>query len=272
LRAGVKWPDDVAVRCRSVPASEGNTHVSQPPGPPNPYGGPPQQPYGQPQYGQPGQPQYGQPQQQQQPGIPQQPAYGQPAGYGYPPQQPYGGYGIPGGVPGGVPGALPYGMPPLASWGARLGALILDLLMFNLIPTGIFQAGYLSYSKKVSDAVNACADRGISRGNCQDLPTATNTQITLMVVGGLLGLAVAIFLVYREGRTGQTPGKKIVGIRVLRERDGAALGFWRAFGRRLLHILDGIPCFLGYLWPLWDDKNQTFADKIVKSVVIKDQF
>jgi uncharacterized RDD family membrane protein YckC len=226
--------------------------VSQPPGPPNPYGGPPQQPYGQPQP----------------PGIPQQPAYGQPAGYGYPPQQPYGGYG----TPAGMPGALPYGMPPLASWGARLGALLLDLLMFNLIPTGIFQAGYLPHNVKVQDAVNDCADRGISRSNCHDLPAATGTQVTLMVIGAILGFAVFLFLVYREGKTGQTPGKKIVGIRILREHDGSALGFWRAFGRRLAHILDGIPCFLGYLWPLWDAKNQTWADKMTSSVVIKDQF
>lgn len=226
--------------------------MSQPPGPPNPYGGQPQQPYGPPQP----------------PGIPQQPAYGQPAGYGYPPQTPYGGYG----VPGGVPGAMPYGMPPLASWGARLGALLLDFLMFNLIPSGIFQAGYLPHNMKVQDAVDACADRGISRGNCHDLPAATGTQVALMVIGAVLGLAVTIFLIYREGKTGQTPGKKIVGIRVLREHDGSALGFWRAFGRRAAHILDGIPCFLGYLWPLWDAKNQTWADKMTRSVVIKDQF
>ena len=33
------------------------------------------------------------------------------------------------------------------------------------------------------------------------------------------------------------------------------------------HILDALPCYLGYLWPR-DRKRQTFADKIVKTVVI----
>ncbi|WP_333771605.1 RDD family protein [Streptomyces sp. IBSBF 2435] len=223
--------------------------MSQPPGPPNPYGGPPQQPYGQPQP----------------PGIPpQQPYYGQqPAGYGYPPQQPYGGYQQPGG--------LPPGMPPLASWGARLGAYLLDGLMFNLIPSGLFLAGYLPYSKKVSDATTACHDQGVSTGNC-DLPGITGANVTLILIGGLLGLAAFVFLSVREGRTGQTPGKKIVGIRLLREYDGSALGFGRAFGRRWLHVLDSIPCGLGFLWPLWDSKNQTWADKMVHTVVIKDQF
>ncbi|MDQ1539752.1 MAG: hypothetical protein QOH29_478, partial [Actinomycetota bacterium] len=26
--------------------------------------------------------------------------------------------------------------------------------------------------------------------------------------------------------------------------------------------------YLGYLWPLWDSKRQTFADKILKTVVV----
>jgi hypothetical protein len=25
---------------------------------------------------------------------------------------------------------------------------------------------------------------------------------------------------------------------------------------------------MGYLWPLWDDKRQTFADQVMKTVVI----
>jgi uncharacterized RDD family membrane protein YckC len=220
--------------------------VSQPPDP-NPYGGPPQQPYGQPQP----------------PGIPQQPYYGQQPGYGYPQQPPYGAYPPPGG--------LPPGMPPLASWGARLGAYLLDFLMFNLVPSGLVLAGDMPYSKNVQDAKNACTDQGISTKNC-DLPDMTGSQLTLVLIGTVLSLAVFVFLSIREGRTGQTPGKKIVGIRLLREADGAALGFGRAFGRRWLHLLDAIPCGLGFLWPLWDDKNQTWADKMVHTVVIKDQF
>ena len=35
-----------------------------------------------------------------------------------------------------------------------------------------------------------------------------------------------------------------------------------------VHILDAIPCYVGLLWPLWDNKRQTFADKILKMVVL----
>ncbi|WP_031516355.1 RDD family protein [Streptomyces sp. NRRL F-5123] len=219
--------------------------MSQPPGPPSPYGGgQPQQPYGQPIP----------------PGVPPQVPYGQPAGYGY--QQPYG-------YP--QPGGMPPGMPPLASWGARLGALLLDFLIVYLVPVGIYLAGMIPDLNRRQDALNTCLDHGVAKSYC-DLPGATDNELTLMIVGGLLAFAALIFVSYREGMTGQSPGKKIVGIRVLREHDGSALGFGRGFGRQMGHILDRIPCLLGYLWPLWDSKNQTWADKMVHSVVVKDQF
>lgn len=221
--------------------------MSQPPGPPNPYGGPPQQPYG-----------------PLPPGVPPQPVYGQPAGYGVP-QQPQYGYGYP------QPGGLPPGMPPLAGWGARLGALLLDGLIAYLVPWGIFSAGWIPFLKDRQDALDTCHNYGVADSLCP-LPDPTDGQTNLMVIGGILVLAAMVFISFREGQTGQSPGKKIVGIRVLREQDGAALGFGRAFGRQMAHILDRIPCFLGYLWPLWDRKNQTWADKMVHSVVIKDQF
>lgn len=42
-----------------------------------------------------------------------------------------------------------------------------------------------------------------------------------------------------------------------------------AFVRKLAHLLDRFACYLGWLWPLWDEKNQTFADKVCKTVFIK---
>jgi uncharacterized RDD family membrane protein YckC len=91
--------------------------------------------------------------------------------------------------------------------------------------------------------------------------------------GSLLGANVAVVfwlgLAYMAGTTGQTPGKKAVGIHLLRESDVRFLGFGLAVARWFLHLLDTFACRIGWLWPLWDEKNQTFADKIVHSVVIK---
>ena len=52
-----------------------------------------------------------------------------------------------------------------------------------------------------------------------------------------------------------------------KELTDAPIGPMNAFVRDLVHILDGM-AYVGYLWPLWDDRRQTFADKIVRTVVI----
>jgi uncharacterized RDD family membrane protein YckC len=160
-------------------------------------------------------------------------------------------------------------MPPPAGWGSRLGAMLLDGLMFGLIPGGLFFAGYGQFAKKLIDSWNDCDDRNISQSDCPT-PHLPGSSLVLMLVGSLLSLAALVFLCYREGKTGQTPGKRIVGIRLLREADGSSLGFGLALGRRLLHVLDALPCYLGFLWPLWDRLHQTWADKLVHTVVIHD--
>lgn len=194
--------------------------------------GDPNNPYGQ-QPGQPPQgqqPGYGYPQQAPQ-GVPQQ-------GYGYPQQQPGQPYG--GGYPQQQPG-YGGGMPELAHWGLRLGGFIIDGLIL-MVPYMVAIIG-----GGVGDAVGA----------------------VLAVIGFVAMIAVALWQCYQEGTTGQTVGKKAVGIRLLREADGRPLGFGMAFVRRLAHFLDSVACYIGWLWPLWDSKKQTFADKVCSSVVVK---
>lgn len=88
-----------------------------------------------------------------------------------------------------------------------------------------------------------------------------------------LGLVAAVVLVVRslveQGHTGQTRGKRRVGICLVRERDGEPVGPWRSIARQVLHVLDTLPAFAGWLRPMWDPKRQTFADTLVTSVVVK---
>ena len=38
--------------------------------------------------------------------------------------------------------------------------------------------------------------------------------------------------------------------------------------RQLAHAIDGIICYVGFLFPLWDAKRQTLADKILNTVCL----
>ncbi|MGR6972241.1 RDD family protein [Streptomyces cynarae] len=197
--------------------------------------GSPNNPYGQPQDPQQG---YGYPQQGQQ--YPQQ---GQQPGYGYPQQGQQPGYGHPQapGVPPqaayGYPQQPGYGLQPsYANWGQRFLGTLVDGLVFA-VPYLLILLG-------------------------------RNTP-ALMVIGFLIIVGIGIWQLIMEGRTGQTLGKKALGIRLVREIDGQPLGVGMAFVRRLAHFLDSLACYLGWLWPAWDAKRQTFADKVCSSIVIR---
>jgi uncharacterized RDD family membrane protein YckC len=73
---------------------------------------------------------------------------------------------------------------------------------------------------------------------------------------------------YRAGTTGQSLGKKVLNLRLVSEETGQPIGTLMAFVRDICHIIDSAICLVGYLFPLWDAKRQTIADKIVKTVVI----
>ena len=84
----------------------------------------------------------------------------------------------------------------------------------------------------------------------------------------LASLGWGFYNAYLGGQTGQSYGKKIAGIRLLSETTGAPIGGGMGIARYLVHIIDALPCYLGFLWPIWDSKRQTFADKVLKTVVV----
>jgi uncharacterized RDD family membrane protein YckC len=101
-----------------------------------------------------------------------------------------------------------------------------------------------------------------------------NTILRLIFGNAGEGLAVLLsvaYFTYFHGRTGQTPGNAVMGIRVVDVRDnlGQPIGYPRAALRWLVSIVSAIVLFLGYLWMLWDSNKQTWHDKASGSVPIK---
>jgi uncharacterized RDD family membrane protein YckC len=81
-------------------------------------------------------------------------------------------------------------------------------------------------------------------------------------------LSLAYFTYFEGGATGQTVGKKVLGIRVYDLRQGGPIGYGRGFLRQIGKYLAAIPLFLGYFWMLWDKESQCWQDKIAGSVVV----
>jgi uncharacterized RDD family membrane protein YckC len=106
-------------------------------------------------------------------------------------------------------------------------------------------------------------------GHGTDSATGVPTTNVFYFIFTLLGIVVLGYnRWFQAGKTGQSWGKKALSIRLLDEQTGQPIGGGKAFVRDLAHIVDGIICYIGYLFPLWDAKKQTLADKIVKTVVV----
>jgi uncharacterized RDD family membrane protein YckC len=86
------------------------------------------------------------------------------------------------------------------------------------------------------------------------------------LIGLLLGYVY--YAAMEGGRSGQTVGKKALGIRVIDANTGRPIGFGRALVRNLARILSGLPLSLGYFWMLWDREKQTWHDKLASCHVV----
>lgn len=74
---------------------------------------------------------------------------------------------------------------------------------------------------------------------------------------------------YLVGATGQSWGRKVVGLKVV-STEGGPIGFWRAFGRNLFAALISAPIFyLGFLWVIWDGEKQAWHDKVFRTYVLR---
>jgi uncharacterized RDD family membrane protein YckC len=135
----------------------------------------------------------------------------------------------------------------LASWAQRMGAYLIDGAAYFVLFVILI----------VVSAISGPNDSG-----------------TVALIVWLLFLVGVGIWVYNRcilaGRTGQSWGKQALGLKLLRMDNGQPIGGGMACLRDFAHLLDFLPCYVGFLWPLWDNRRQTFADKVITTVVIAD--
>ncbi|MCG5431965.1 RDD family protein [Mycobacterium sp. MYCO198283] len=134
---------------------------------------------------------------------------------------------------------------PVASWGARAAAFAIDVL--------------LGLGAVASFVLLAVIARDVAW-----------LRWSAAGAAGVLLLAVAANRWLGPALTGRTLGRALLGLRVVgrgEAADGPVLPAWRALLRDLLHLLDTLSVFVGWLWPLWDDRRRTFADLLARTEV-----
>jgi uncharacterized RDD family membrane protein YckC len=83
-----------------------------------------------------------------------------------------------------------------------------------------------------------------------------------------LAIGIGYYGTMEGGPTGQTIGKKVMNIKVVRATSGGELGFGGGAVRYLARFPSAFVCLLGYFWMLWDDERQTWHDKIAGTYVV----
>ena len=144
-----------------------------------------------------------------------------------------------------------FGIRFLAYWVDFLILFPLGLMIQQMVgnsPFAIFQAQSLSDIQKIQGSANS-----------------------LLGIGIALPLILAYFLIFWVNYDGATPGKKLLGIKIIKD-SGEKLTYPAAFIRWIGYMISGATMFffgIGYLWIIWDKKKQALHDKIAGTVVVK---
>jgi hypothetical protein len=143
-------------------------------------------------------------------------------------------------------GYVPYtggpSTPQKASWGKRVLTTILRGLV--LLPLNL-----------LAQAVAAGSDA---------------LGVLMIIVVLVVGITYTVRSYIQRGHLGYDWADAQTGVAIVRESTGAPMGSGMSvFGRSFAHLLDAIPCYLGFLWPLWDKKGQTFADKVCSTIAVQ---
>lgn len=136
----------------------------------------------------------------------------------------------------------------LASPIKRLGAYILDIL----IPITLI----VFFTLMASDVDQKAVDEG---------RTGAAPWIALVFLVTILAFCIWSIVLFFNGRT---PGKKLLGMQVVKE-DGRKAGFFTMLFREVIgKTLSAMILSLGFLWILFDKENQGWHDKLMNTYVV----
>ena len=149
-----------------------------------------------------------------------------------------------------------------ATWGRRVLGYLVDAF-FGVVASIPLYVGYAMLVSETSWITDLNGEKQI------DSVDASPATIGMLVLGAVVTLGFNFYnVVIRQGRTGYSLGKTAVGIRLVKASTGEPMGAGLCFVRQLAHYVDSLACYLGWLWPLWDARHQTLADKIMGTVVV----
>jgi uncharacterized RDD family membrane protein YckC len=149
---------------------------------------------------------------------------------------------------------------PLAGIGSRFLGLVIDtLIQFLLYIIGAFAVGF---SAALAGAV------GIGR-YLRWIPVSWAPAIAILFMFSVYWGYFAFFEIIWKG---QTPGKRLAKIRVIKE-SGRPINAYEAIARNLLRAIDGLPGMygVGIVCMMLNSQNRRLGDYVAGTVVVHDK-
>ena len=149
-----------------------------------------------------------------------------------------------------------------AGFWSRFGAYFIDGIIAGIIVKISMSVMMFPLSRHFSSALMS--------GNPQPELIVSSLSMVL-VITILLGSSLqALYFILMWGYKGATLGKMAMRIKIVSTK-GSDISYGTAFLRYIGTMISGMLFCLGYLWMLWDDKKQTWHDKIASTCVIRTQ-
>ncbi|HII06221.1 MAG TPA: RDD family protein [Methanotrichaceae archaeon] len=136
----------------------------------------------------------------------------------------------------------------LAGAGSRLVSYLIDVIILTVV----YFALSIIFGLPVEEELM----------NTEDFTTAF---YALYIVVAVITIG---YYTYFFGK-GQTPGMKLVSIKLIRANGVSPVGYGKGLLRWIGMEISGFVLFLGYIWILIDKKNQGWHDKIAGTYVVK---
>jgi uncharacterized RDD family membrane protein YckC len=151
-----------------------------------------------------------------------------------------------------------------ASWLRRAGAAVIDAL--PILGLEVLALGLMWLTRiRACDGDTAALDLAAQCGSGVSVAGVVAFVVAWL---GVVGYG-AWNLGYRQGRRGASLGKSVMGLSVLGSATGDPVGLVWALVRLAAQLVNVLSLGLGFLWPLWDSRDQTFADKLASTVCVR---
>ena len=106
----------------------------------------------------------------------------------------------------------------------------------------------------------------LSLGKSSSLVEGEDSGVSLLSLAFGMALSIGYFTFF-HGRNGETPGKKLLGIKVV-SPNGESIGYQRALGRALVEVLSRLIVCIGYIMAAFDSEKKSLHDIICETRVV----